>query len=126
MFWIRFLQIIENSFIGKFAANKLAIIEKTDPDRIYVENIRSFFNFPTSLAKFYCELAVKKHVFNKKIAINCPHCGRVIKTVNKESEIPKKLSCTVCELDEQEEYEFVPDKKDIAVFYQLNRETDAS
>ncbi|HRD40962.1 MAG TPA: hypothetical protein PLC65_20200, partial [Bacteroidia bacterium] len=57
---IKLYQIIDRSFIGKFVERKLSIIENTDPERIYVENIRSFYNMPSFAAKTLCELAVRE------------------------------------------------------------------
>jgi hypothetical protein len=100
---------------------KANILTRIDPNRIYVENIRSFYNIPTKLAKFFCEMAVKQKYFIKKIAIICPNedCNRVVVTINNYSEIPKLVKCDQCELLERYPYEFSPTMKDLMEFYQL-------
>jgi hypothetical protein len=102
--------------------NKRAeILSHIDPDRIYVENIRSFFNIPFPLAKYYCNMAVKQNFFAKKFGIVCPNddCRRIVLTVNRLSDIPKRVKCEHCELLERDNYEFSPHEKDIITFYQL-------
>ncbi len=121
MLLIRFFQAIDNSFIGKLIDKKLKLLDHTDPDRIYVENVRSFYNIPTFAAKFFCEIAVKERVFKKKIGVICPNddCGRIITTIDDLAHLPKKVKCDLCELNEKSVFEFTPTKKDTIVFYQL-------
>jgi len=109
---MRFLNIINK---------KADILSHFDPDRIYVENIRSFFNLPSPLARFYCEMAVKQKIFRKKYGILCQNddCRRLIKSVNNPSEIPATIKCDHCELLERDNFEFQVQKKDIIEFYQL-------
>ncbi|MBK7882475.1 MAG: hypothetical protein IPJ81_00530 [Chitinophagaceae bacterium] len=44
----------------------LQTIEKINPNKIYVENVRGFFKVPTFVAKLMCEMAVVDKVFIKK------------------------------------------------------------
>lgn len=105
-----------------FLKHKAEIIENTDPNRIFVENVRSFFNVPTSVARVFCEMAVKEKYFRKKIAIRCPNdcCGRIIKSVDKidENEI---VTCFVCEQNEEEQSTFNMKEVKLDIFYQLNK-----
>ncbi|MDC8104711.1 hypothetical protein MTQ00_09180 [Chryseobacterium sp. B21-037] len=119
--WLKkFFQIIDKTPIGKFVDKKIELIESTDPDRIYVENIRSFFNLTTPIAKILCEMAVKDKLFKKKVGIECPSCGRIINTYNSTSEIPQKIKCDTCELLEKEDYLFPEVSVNKITFYQLN------
>ena len=100
---------------------KSELMAKTDPNRIYVENVRSFFHVPHSVAKFFCEMAVKEGYFKKKTAIVCPNnsCGRVIKSVDSiDNDIFK---CKNCEMNEEIQCEFDIDSVKKIEFYQLNR-----
>jgi predicted RNA-binding Zn-ribbon protein involved in translation (DUF1610 family) len=115
----KFFQIIDRTFIGKVVDRQLNVLENTDPDRIYVENIRSFYHIPFKAARFFCEMAVKEHLFRKRYAVNCPNCGRVILSVDNKAEIPTTIKCKTCELDEQEEYEWPVSRVHIQEFYQL-------
>lgn len=118
---IKLYQIIDKSFIGRFVENKLSIIENTDPERIYVENVRSFYNMPTVMAKALCGLAVKEGVFTKHYGLYCHNedCGKMIMSVETEAQIPSKIHCDNCELLEKDDYDFVPDKRHTEVFYKL-------
>ncbi len=120
----KFFRVIDNSFIGRIVDSKLSIIEHTDPQRIYVENVRAFYNLPTFAAKFICEVAVREDVFIKKIAINCPDCGRVIMSVSRKKDIPDTIKCEHCELLEKDKFEFTLTDRDTMEFYQLIEDTD--
>ncbi|RKS98633.1 hypothetical protein [Flavobacterium sp. 123] len=104
----------------KFLKRKATIVENTDPDRIFVENIRSFFNIPTRWAKFLCEVAVRQGVLKKRISIECSNqeCGRIIKSYDKKSEIPETIICRTCELEGFDKFEFDTDKLNIVEYYQ--------
>jgi len=105
----------------KFKKNKAEIIKNTDPDRIYIENVRSFFNIPTKLAKFLCDVAVRQNLFIKKIAIECINhdCKRIIQTFNVDEKLPEEINCIVCELENKEKFTFNKSEYKIIEFYQL-------
>jgi hypothetical protein len=103
-----------------FFDKKATIVEETDPDRIYVENIRSFFNIPTRWAKFLCALAVRQGIFRKKYAVECKNenCIRIIKVYDSKGEIPEELDCFTCELEGQFEFSFKTSDLNIVEYYQ--------
>lgn len=106
---------------NKFFQKKAKIIENTDPDRIYIENIRSFFNVSVRFAKFLCETAVKRGYFEKKIAVECPNenCKRVIKVYDDITELPNELACVICEEEGEEIFSFEKSQFKIVEFYKL-------
>lgn len=119
--WLKkFFQIIDKTPIGRYVDKKVELIESTDPDRIYVENIRSFFNLTTPIARVLCEMAVKDKLFNKKIGVECPTCGRLIKTYNSDNDVPEKIKCDTCELLEEQNYTFSQKRVNKVIFYQLS------
>jgi hypothetical protein len=95
------------------------VLSQIDPERIYVENIRSFYNLPVRVARFLCEMAVKQHFFEKRYGVMCPTCKRIVSTYETESEIPVKVLCNQCEMLERESSLFEPSKNDIIAFYKL-------
>jgi hypothetical protein len=105
----------------KFFDKRAKIVEETDPDRIYVENVRSFLSIPTRWAKFICEIAVKQNIFRKKYAVICINsdCQRVIKSYDNKIDIPKEINCLTCELGGKENHLFETEKLEIEEFYQL-------
>lgn len=118
---IKFFQAIDRSFVGRLVDRKLAVLDTMETDRIYVENVRSFYNISLSAAKFFCELAVKQKVFNKKYGIVCRNesCKRTILSISNKSQLPPIIVCEHCQLLEKENYQFSPTEKDLRVFYQL-------
>lgn len=104
-----------------FLKNKEDIIEHTNPDRIYVENVRSFFNIPFKWAKYLCEVAVRHKYFVKKYGVECKNsdCSRIIAVYNSVDEIPEFLTCSTCEMDLDKNFEFDKKNLNIIEFYQL-------
>ena len=101
-------------------SRKEELVEQLDPDRIYVENVRSFFGIPFAAARFLCELAVRDGVFVRRLGVMCPNCDRIILSVRSDDEIPSRLLCEVCEMNEREPYEFNRSELKTLVFYRLN------
>lgn len=120
---MKFLQRIDKTFIGEFVSRKQQIIASTDPNRIFVENIRSFFGISTRLATILCELAVRDGILTKKIGVECPNsdCGRLILSVDDLKQIPETIVCQTCELRENHDYEFHVKSVRTTTFYQLRK-----
>jgi len=121
MLFEKFLNLIDRTPIGAIIDRKLDIIEKTDPDRIYVENIRTYYNLPYIAAQTLCEMAVKEHIFKKRIGLICPNdgCKRIIKTYDVEEKQDETVTCLQCELRESEQYCFDTNELEKEIFYQL-------
>lgn len=111
----------------RFFNKKAALIEETDPDRIYVENVRSFFNISTKWAKYICKLAVRQGIFRKKFAVTCKNenCERIIGVFNSEEDIPDKIDCLHCEIDGKYDYSFSSNELEIVEYYQYLENDDA-
>jgi hypothetical protein len=119
---MKFLDIIDRSFVGRLVQSRLNILEQTDPNRIYVENIRSFYGLPTFAAKYLCEKAVEKGLFSKRYGVVCPNEGRLIITAGNVSELPQTVYCSSCEVLENDRYEFALEECQVEEFYKLNVE----
>lgn len=106
---------------NKFFKSKAKIIEITDPDRIYIENVRRFFNISSRFAKFLCDTAVRQGLFEKKIAIECINedCKRIIKVLNVSDELPNEVTCFVCEAEGKEKYTYAKNEYKLVEFYKL-------
>jgi hypothetical protein len=116
---MRFLEIIDKSFVGRLIQNRLNILEHIDPDRIYVENVRAFYGLPFFAAKFLCELAVREGILAKRFAVECPNEGRLILSVSNKAELPQIVKCRNCELLEETRYEFDLNSCHIVEYYTL-------
>ena len=92
----KFSDIIDRSPIGAAVDYRQKLIEQTDPNRIYVENIRSFFGISHGTAKFLCDLAVKQGAFERRIGIMCPNCNTLIGDYGANDAIPRKVTCEHC------------------------------
>lgn len=122
--WLhKFFQIIDNSFVGRFIDKRMDLIGATNPDRIYVENIRSFYNLTTPVAKTFCEMAVKENLFKKRVGVECPKCGKLIGHYASEIDIPENIVCDTCQLLEEDNYNFKKSEIVETVFYQLNKQS---
>ena len=106
MWFEKFLDAIDSSWIGNAVERRMELIEKTDPDNIYVENIRSFFRIPRHVAKFFCELAVQEGIFAKRIGYLCPKDKNIAGYVTPGEPVPPSVICRVCEAEGEEECEF--------------------
>lgn len=105
----------------KLFKSKAEIIENTDPDRIYVENIRRFFNLPYGVAKKLCDMAVRQNFFYKKYGVYCKNddCKRIISVYDNIKDIPERIECFICQSNEKDRYLFDKNELEIVEFYQL-------
>jgi hypothetical protein len=126
-FWEKFSNIIDRSAIGAAVERRRELINRTDPRRIYPENIRSFFHIPLPLAQWLLELAVKEGIFQKRIGYLCPNddCHSMIADVSADEQPFGPLICESCEALERENYVFEPGECRQVVFYRLgNAQSD--
>ncbi len=119
--WLqRFLNLIDSTPIGRVVAKREELIDQLDPERIYVENIRSFFGISYSFAQLLCEMAVRERLFLRLYGVLCPVCDIILESVSSEKEIPEHLTCKVCEINERDHYEYNRDECKVISFYKLN------
>ena len=92
----------------KFLNRKAKIVADTNPDKIFVENIRSFFNTSTREAKRICDIAVEEGVMKRKFAVRCKNknCERIIQVFDSVEEIPETVYCRTCDIDGEEKSTF--------------------
>lgn len=121
MLFKKFLNLIDQTPFRSIVDKRLDIIEKTDPERIYVENIRAFYNLPRFAAKALCELAIKERIFRKKYGLVCPNddCKRIIRSYDQNEEIDEEITCLPCQLDEHEQATFNSSDLEKVEYYQL-------
>jgi hypothetical protein len=101
----------------------LQTISNINPNKIYVENVRSYFKVPTVVAKLMCEMAVVDNLFIKKVGIICKNseCNRLIASYNSYAEIPETITCEICENEEKEIFTFKTKDLEKVDFYQLKK-----
>ena len=65
----KFLNLIDATPIGRVVAKREELIEQLDPERIYIENVRSFFGISYSLARLLCEMAVESNYLSAAMGL---------------------------------------------------------
>lgn len=100
----KFSRIIDHAPIRVCVEDKGRVLRDMDPQRIYVENVRSFFHIPFGAARWICNRAVGAGLFSKHIAYLCPECEHVIAETefNQPLNPNAVVACTLCELKEQD------------------------
>lgn len=101
----------------------LQTIKGIDPGKIYVENIRSLYNTSRYNARLILEMAVQEGILERKIGIICKNsdCQRVIASYNSLDEIPETITCSICESEEKDEYEFLTRDLEKVEFYKMKK-----
>lgn len=102
-----------------FLQKYLQTIEQVNPDRIYIENVRSFFNVPRIVAKLLCEMAVVDKTFSKKIGYLCPVHNHIIESFREKEPVPENIVCDICEGEERATVEYKTNELNTIEFYQL-------
>jgi hypothetical protein len=118
---MRFLETIDNPLLRRFINGRIDVLSRLDPNRIYIENVRSLYGIPTPIAKLLCEMAVRQGLFEKRVSVECPNEGRVLTTAASEKELPQTIYCENCEALEKEKYEFALNECRIVKYYKLKR-----
>jgi len=104
------------------SAEYLHKIERLNPGKIYVENIRSIFGVSRVDARTWCEMAVSAHLFERRIGLVCPNqsCnGRIIADFNSYNSIPDEISCSTCEVEGNETSTYKTANLSKVEFYKL-------
>jgi hypothetical protein len=100
--------------------HQLKILElmESQPDKLFVENVRAFFDVPKENAEYLCEQAVKAGLLTKKTGLSCPNDQRIIAVLDEEVPLPESVSCEVCEDLEREQTTFNTSDLNRVLFYQ--------
>ena len=67
-------------------------LSQLDPDKIYVENVRSVLGVSSKEAERICESAVRQGVFDRFIEVLCPD-GVVAAQAASDAELPDTVMC---------------------------------
>lgn len=88
----RFLNTINKIVPGDPLSGRAAAIAKLDPEKIYVENVRSALGVSAGRAKQICETAVRRGIFERFVEVVCPD-GTVAASAQTESLLPERVHC---------------------------------
>jgi len=114
-----FSKIIESKRIQRFLDLKVEIVKSTNPSRIYVENIRSFFGISNRFAKFLCNFAVHEGLFKHRIGYLCSNCNSMIKSFDEIQQAEDEFNCDKCEIEETEQFHFHKNELTTIDYYEL-------
>jgi hypothetical protein len=110
----------------KYAFRALPTLEKQfdalkemSEDKLYVENVRQFYDIPKKNAEFLCELGVREGVFEKRVGFLCNNCRGMIYSAKYGTDIPGVLTCDNCQDVGHDSFEFETESLDDLTFYVL-------
>jgi 2-phospho-L-lactate transferase/gluconeogenesis factor (CofD/UPF0052 family) len=121
MWLTKFLDIISRIL----PINPISGIEEAladlNPEKIYIENVRSLLGVSYRKALEICETAVRQGFFKRGIEVQCPD-GAVAASVESEAELPETVNCLMEENGEYEEVEYPVNKLHKITFYRLDEQ----
>jgi hypothetical protein len=123
-FWQNFLHTISRILPPDSIAGKEALIAELNPDKIYIENVRSIFNVSHDNAKRICETAVRQGIFLRAVEVACPD-GAVAASADTEDKLPQTVHCWVDDGGHLEEVELPTASLKKTVVYRLNDNSDS-
>jgi hypothetical protein len=91
MLFERFFRTISGTLSPSAFLNMDALSE-LNPEKIYVENVRSILRVPHGIAVRVCELAVRQGAFQKFVAVECPDGSEGAEAEN-EWDLPETVKC---------------------------------
>ena len=101
----------------------MQLLARLNPDKFYIENVRSILGISYKSAQGICETAVRQGLFSRGVEVKCPD-GAVAAVAANESELPEFVRCWT-------EHEGILEPEDLptaelekTTFYRLNDEAD--
>lgn len=98
---------------------KADLLSQLDPDKIYVENVRSVLDVSHRTAQAICETATRRGLFKRQVEVMCPD-GSVAAIAEAEDALPETVRCVVEQDGQPEEEEISTSTLHKSIFYKLN------
>lgn len=92
MLLTRFLDTISKIAPGDPFGGREEAIAKLNPDKIYLENVRSALGVSSGRAQQILDTAVRQGVFERFVEVVCPD-GVAAASASRESELPEMVHC---------------------------------
>ena len=99
-------------------------LARLNPDKFYIENVRSILGVSHKRALQICESAVRQGLISRKVEVLCPD-GSVAASAAVEAELPSIVTCWHQEAGHYEEVQLSTGPLVKVPFYQLNDTTPA-
>lgn len=120
--WLeKFLDLISKVIPTDTTSELRAELSRLNPDKIYVENVRSLLHVSARTALDVLETAVRQGVLRKGIEVRCPD-GAVAVAVDSGQSLPEQVHCW----QDEEEIEIPTSELSKVTFYRLNDERAAA
>jgi hypothetical protein len=110
---------------GGLSEKESRLLVALNPEKFYVENVRSILGVSHGSALRICETAVRQGLFKRGVEVRCPD-GSVAATADSEDRVPKEVRCwnNVEGFPEPEMVSSTTLEK--VFFYRLNEFTDSA
>jgi hypothetical protein len=114
-----FWNVINKLIPGNPLRGKETELARLNPDKIYLENVRSVLGVSSPMARRICETAVRQGTFQKMIEVACPD-GSIAASAENETELPPFVTCWSENHGDVEPIEIASESLPKAIFYRLN------
>lgn len=118
MLLTKFLDTISKVVPGDPFAGREDAIARLNPDKIYVENVRSALGVSSRQAQQIIDTAVRQGLFQRFVEVVCPD-GVAVASARTEAELPEVVHCWKEENGNTEEMELPTSTLPKVVFYRL-------
>jgi hypothetical protein len=122
----KFFQIISKITPASGLSEKEAqVLSRLNPEKFYIENVRSILGISHASAVRICETAVRQGLFERGVEVLCPD-GTVAASADSEAALPRTVRCW----NKDDEGHFEPSDqptKDLrkTIFYRLHDKSDS-
>jgi hypothetical protein len=117
--WQRLLKVINNLLPVEPLHIKEEALTELDPNRIYVENVRSLLDVSYKTAEAICETATRQGLFKRIVEVRCPD-GAVGAEAESEELLPDHVECWVDEEGHLEPRETETNALQKVIYYRLS------
>jgi hypothetical protein len=125
MWWKKFLEIISRVFpINPLSGIREDVLARLNPNKIYVENVRSLLGISHNQALRICETAVRQGYFERRVEVLCPD-GRAAASAEVEANLPSIVTCWQEEDGHYQEVELPTSDLQKLTYYRLNEQETA-
>jgi hypothetical protein len=119
----KLLRTISRLIPHRALSGKETMLAELNPEKIYIENVRSILDVSYDAAKRICETAVRQGEFRRGVEVMCPN-GAVAASADTEDELPQTVHCWTEDDGHPEEVELQTASLRKIIFYRLNDRRD--
>jgi hypothetical protein len=106
-----------------FSEKQVQMLTDLNPDKFYIENVRSILGVSHASAVRICETAVRQGLFERRVEVKCPD-GAVAASADTEEHLPPSVRCWHRDEGFLGQDEIPTTTLEKAVFYRLNEQSD--